>query len=206
CAMATSHGPLKTSLPAPATPALPSVIRSLPSGLNLSTWLPLPSLICASVTQTLPSRSMVMPCALTICPCPKPFTTFPDGSKRRIGGSDRWKTHMSPFDAGSTEMTPPHFAAAGSFAQFASSRYGFGTLPPWAAIVAAAAVRTRRAPATIDFTERGCGIRSSRELRGEPADCSAEPAVAPRPALGLLRPVHARDDADEEIEANRLAL
>ena len=63
-----------------------------------------------------------MPCACTIAPAPKLFTTFPDGSNRITGGSDRWNTHMSPFEAGSTEITPPHFAPAGSLAHVASSR------------------------------------------------------------------------------------
>src|SRR5262245_16441592 len=74
---------------------------------------------------------------------------------------------MSPFAAGSIEMTPPHFAPAGSLAQFVSSRYGFGALPLWAAMVTTA---SRSAAATrTDFTRRDCGMWSSKEMR---ADCS----------------------------------
>src|SRR6185503_14989958 len=161
--MATSQGPLKTSVPLPATPALPSDINSFPSGLNFRTWLPLPSLIWASVTQTFPSRSIVMPCACTIIPSPKLLTTLPVGSNRITGGSERWKTHISPFAAGSTEMTPAHFAPAGSLAQFVSSRYGFGALPLWAAMVTTAS-RSNAAPTRTGFTRRDCGMWSSKEF------------------------------------------
>ena len=55
-AMTTAEGWLKVSVPLPATPALPRRISTLPSGLNLNTWWPLPSFALTSVTQTLPSR------------------------------------------------------------------------------------------------------------------------------------------------------
>ena len=38
------RGRAEVSGPSPATPALPSVINTFPSGLNLNTWCPLPSL------------------------------------------------------------------------------------------------------------------------------------------------------------------
>ena len=72
-AVATSDGMLKASGPSPATPGLPSVNRTLPSWLNLTTTWPFPSLPCPSVTHTLPSRSTWMPCGSTNMPAPKLF-------------------------------------------------------------------------------------------------------------------------------------
>ena len=70
-AVTMSFGSVSASGGAPATPALPSRISTLPSGLNLITWWPTvagvvlggcPRAACgrlsfASVTQMLPSRS-----------------------------------------------------------------------------------------------------------------------------------------------------
>ena len=60
-AMATADGLLNVSSLLPATPALPSVIKTFPVGLNLKTWWPLPSFPSPSVTHMLPSRSAVIP-------------------------------------------------------------------------------------------------------------------------------------------------
>src|SRR6266704_503910 len=48
-AVVTSDGRLKVSGPSPATPALPSVSKTFPLALNLTTWWPLPSFPSASV-------------------------------------------------------------------------------------------------------------------------------------------------------------
>ena len=64
----TSDGPLSSSWPLPATPGLPSVISTRPSGLNLIAVSPLPLPAWPSVTQTLPSRSMPSPCGQLIRP------------------------------------------------------------------------------------------------------------------------------------------
>jgi hypothetical protein len=122
----------------PATPSLPSVIRSFPSGLNFLTVLPLPFLFWKSVTQTFPERSANRPCGPANIPPPKFAITLPVGSKWKIGGrvesphnvcfSQRSKAHMLLPSLRSTEMpnVAPQLRPAGSFAQPSSSRYGFG--------------------------------------------------------------------------------
>ncbi len=60
-AMATAFGWLKVSGPSPATPALPSVIKTFPCGSNLKTWWPFPSAPWPSVSQMLPSFSIQNP-------------------------------------------------------------------------------------------------------------------------------------------------
>ena len=57
-AKAMAFGSLKVSVAGPATPALPSVISTLPSGENLKTCWPLPSLPWPSVIHTLSSASI----------------------------------------------------------------------------------------------------------------------------------------------------
>src|SRR6185436_4033609 len=109
---------------------------------------------------------------------------------------------MSPFDAGSTEITPAHFAPAGSFAQFASSLNGFAAPPFWPARLTAAITR-RATTAAADFTRRSCVIRSSRETG---RDCSSGRHSATAQTSRRLDFVHARDHADEEVEPNPLAL
>src|SRR5206468_9695341 len=92
----TSFGSVSASGGLPRTPGLPSVISTLPSGLNLTTTLPLlssPGNFCsssrlatrASVTQTLPSRSTWMPCGHTNMPPPKLLTSLPCSSNRWTG-------------------------------------------------------------------------------------------------------------------------
>ena len=94
-ATTTPVGPLKCFSSAPATPASPSRISTLPSALNFQTWWPMPFLKPASprrspagapsVTQTLPSRSMKNPCGKLSSPLPKLATIFPSGSILMIG-------------------------------------------------------------------------------------------------------------------------
>src|ERR1700686_1296533 len=75
----------RAALPAPC-PALPSVIRTLPSGLNLVTCMPLPSLASASATQTLPSLSVAMAWGNTNRPGPPKFLiVLPSGPSSKMG-------------------------------------------------------------------------------------------------------------------------
>ena len=126
----TSDGPLKVSRPSPVTPALPSVINNLPSGLNFKTWWPLPSSPRASAIHTLPSLSTLIPCGQTNNPAPKLFSNFPEGSNRRMGGTSsfptqlfwphRSATHKLPSLAGYTALVAPQFLPWGSLAQFST--------------------------------------------------------------------------------------
>src|SRR5215475_15827724 len=84
-ATSAAEGALNSSAPLPATPRLPSVIKSLPSGPNLKTWWPLPSLPSPSVTQTFPSGSTERPCGNNMRPAPKLFTSLPVSSNLRTG-------------------------------------------------------------------------------------------------------------------------
>src|ERR1700719_3538226 len=84
-ATSTAEGALNSSLPLPATPGLPSVISTLPSGLNLKTWWPLPSLPSPSVTHTFPAGSTNRPCGNNMRPAPKLFTSLPVSSNLRTG-------------------------------------------------------------------------------------------------------------------------
>src|SRR2546422_51563 len=63
-AIATSVGRSNSSRPGPATPGLPSDIKSFPSGLNFNTCWPFPGTAPLSATQTLPSLSTVILCGL----------------------------------------------------------------------------------------------------------------------------------------------
>src|SRR5215470_11369633 len=84
-ATSVAEGALNSSGPLPATPGLPSVINTLPSGLNLNTWWPLPSFPSPSITHTFPSGSTERPCGNNTRPAPKLFTSLPDSSNLRIG-------------------------------------------------------------------------------------------------------------------------
>jgi hypothetical protein len=139
----TADGALNSSGPLPATPALPSRINTRPSGLNLKTWWPFPSLPSPSVTQTLPSRSTCSPCGNKNSPSPKAFTSVPDESNLRIGGKlDPSQANGAPgfmSDGGanaphrsatqtlvpstsmSTPLVEPHSRPAGIFAQFTTA-------------------------------------------------------------------------------------
>src|SRR6266478_1702276 len=74
----------RAALPAPC-PALPSVIRTLPSGPSLVTCMPLPFLASPSTAQTLPSLSAAMPCGKTNRPAPKFFIVLPSGPSSKMG-------------------------------------------------------------------------------------------------------------------------
>jgi hypothetical protein len=63
--------------PDPLTPAVPNLSKTFPSGENLNTCWPLPSFAWPSVTQTLPSASIAMPCGITINPPPKLCSSLP---------------------------------------------------------------------------------------------------------------------------------
>src|SRR4029077_18367910 len=138
-AIRTADGALNSSGPSPATPALPSLINTFPSGLNLKTWWPLPSLPAASVTQTLPAGAVRTPCGSTNIPAPKLATSLPEASNLRIGArfdpsqangspgfrSDgsakvpqRSKTHtLVPSGSISTPAVEPQVRPSGNFAQ-----------------------------------------------------------------------------------------
>src|SRR4029077_2116561 len=83
----TADGALNSSGPSPATPAWRSRINTRPSGLNLKTWWPFPSLPSPSVAQTLPSRPASSPYGNQNNPPPKAVTSVPDESNVRIGGN-----------------------------------------------------------------------------------------------------------------------
>src|SRR6266540_1391562 len=148
-AVVTADGALNSSGPAPATPGLPSVINTLPSGLNLNTWCPLPGRPRPSVTHTLPSRSTCSPCGNMIMPSPNAFTSLPDASNLRtgarlepsqangcpgriwLGGAkapQRSPTHtLVPSRSMSTAEVEPQMRPSGIFAQFSIDRYGLGS-------------------------------------------------------------------------------
>src|SRR5713101_4838864 len=144
----TADGALNSSGPLPATPTLPSVSNTLPSGLNLKTWWPFPSLPRPSVTHTLPSRSTWMPCGKSSSPAPKLFTSLPDESNLRIGGrfepsqangvpgfmSDGGANApqrsaiqtLVPSGSISTPLVEPHVRPSGIVPQLSTARYGLG--------------------------------------------------------------------------------
>jgi hypothetical protein len=89
----TAFGSVSASGGFPLTPGVPSVISTLPSGLNLTTTLPFLSspgnflsssgfATRASVTHTFPSRSTWTLCGHTNIPPPKLLISLPDGSKK----------------------------------------------------------------------------------------------------------------------------
>ena len=128
-ATTTAEGRLKVSSPAPATPALPSASRTFPSGLNLKTCWPLPSLPWPSVAHTFPSLSTEKPCGKINIPAPKLFTSLPEESNLRMGASfepahvsppHRSKAQTLPPRSTATPMTAPNFLPWGSFAQFST--------------------------------------------------------------------------------------
>ena len=72
-----------------ATPALPSVIRTLPSGLNLKTCMPFPLPPCSSVTLRFPSGSSWRRAGKLNIPSPQASGDLPDLLNLRMGGSMR---------------------------------------------------------------------------------------------------------------------
>src|SRR5262245_52670697 len=147
-AVTTADGALNSSLALPGAPALPSVSRTLPSGLNLNTWWPLPPRPRPSTTQTLPSRSIWVPCGNRSKPAPKLLSSLPDGSNlstgsrfeppqpngwvmsTRDGGRaspQRSATHtLVPSRSIATALVEPQARPCGSVPQFSIERYGFG--------------------------------------------------------------------------------
>src|SRR6202011_3638049 len=108
--------------PSPATPALPNVSRTFPSGLNLKTCWPFPSRPCPSVTHTLPSGSTQMPCGNTNIPAPKLVKSLPEGSNLRMAASvlpaqvlapHRSATQILPARSTSTALVDPHVRPSG---------------------------------------------------------------------------------------------
>jgi hypothetical protein len=106
-ATSKSFGSVKCVGGAPASPGVPSVISSLPCGLNFITVWPLPlasgNLASsagvaerASTTQTLPWRSTSMPCGHRISPAPKLCTTLPFGSSFTIGSTVEPAQELAP--------------------------------------------------------------------------------------------------------------
>src|SRR6266700_5344143 len=89
-------GWLKVSLPMPLSPALPSFNSTLPSGENLTTCWPLPSLVWKSAAQTLPSLSTAMPWALANSPAPKFLIVLPSGPRWKMGEAFDLEQPSSP--------------------------------------------------------------------------------------------------------------
>src|SRR5712675_1170558 len=135
-ATATSVGALNISGPTPATPGLPSVSETLPSGLNLMTTWPLPLPAVLSVAHTLPWRSTWNPWGWLKRPWPKLATSFPEASNLSIGLSVELTQSLAPQRSNtqtllpsgsiSTPVTCPNLRPSGIFNQSASRRYGLG--------------------------------------------------------------------------------
>src|SRR5882762_11767345 len=146
----TSVGSVRASGGLPLTPGFPRVMRILPSGLNLTTTLPLsfsPGNLLrssglgarASVTQTFPSRSTWMPGGQTNIAPPKLLISFPDSSNLWTGfalvprqpgvvpGEHRSVAHTDlPSRSMATPLDPPHgLASIVSWPQSRMTRYGF---------------------------------------------------------------------------------
>src|SRR6266446_3934980 len=123
-------------------------MRTLPSGLNLTTTLPLsfsPGNLLrssglgarASVTQTFPSRSTWMPCGQTNIAPPKLLISFPDSSNLWTGfalvprqpgvvpGEHRSVAHTDlPSQSTATPLDAPRHLPSGLCVQFRITRYG----------------------------------------------------------------------------------
>src|SRR5262245_37620271 len=149
-AVVTADGRLKVSGPSPATPAFPRASKTFPSGLNLTTWWPLPSFPSASVTHTLPSLSTCMPWGNTNIPAPNQCTALPARSNLKIGARfdpaqlrspHLSKTQMLPSRSTSTADVDPHFLPSGYLAQPSSTRYGLSCANADAGIETIAATR-----------------------------------------------------------------
>ena len=132
-ATSTAFGSLNSLVPAPATPAVPSVSSSLPSGLNLKTWPPLPLATRASVIQILSLASMKKPCGKLNIPPPKARRRLPCESNSMIGSSvlvaqllapQRSATQIWPLLSVATALVEPITRPSGSFRKPASARYG----------------------------------------------------------------------------------
>src|SRR5258708_5965443 len=149
----TSVGSVSASGGLPCTPGFPSVIRTLPSGLNLTTTLPLfrssGNLVSssalaarASATHMFPSRSTWRPCGHTYIPPPKLLLSFADRSHCWPGlafvprqpcavpGEHRWVARpVLPSRSTATPFEPPHgLASIVSCAQSRMTLYGLAPL------------------------------------------------------------------------------
>src|ERR1043166_2035210 len=132
-AVTTAEGRLKVSFVSPATPGRPSVMSTVPSGLNLVTVWPLPSFPPAAGTKTLPSRSTGVGGGERKRPLPKLCNSRPDGSNCRTGARlepaqvlspQRSNTHTLPLRSTSTALVEPQGPL--SFAQPWSAEYTVG--------------------------------------------------------------------------------
>src|ERR1700693_2548733 len=161
-ATTTSVGAPNVSGPVPLTPALPSVIKTLPSGLSLKTCNPLvPSLdACSSVTHTFPCLSTKKPWGNTNIPTPQCLNSFPEVSNSRMGSSfesaqlfapHRSYAHTFPSGPISTPAVDPHFLPSGNCAQLVTVRYGFGKSFEGGPLSAAASIAARHAT-SVNFT------------------------------------------------------
>src|ERR1700688_569136 len=101
----------------PLSPALPSFRSTLPSGENLMTCMPFPSLDWKSAAQTLPSLSTAMACALANSPAPKFLIVLPSGPRWKIGEAfdleqpsspQRSKTQILSLESIATALVGPH--------------------------------------------------------------------------------------------------
>src|SRR5579872_474849 len=135
-AIATAFGWLNVSGPSAATPALPSVIKIFPLGVQWNTWWPFPLAPCPSVNQIVPSFSIQMPWGKTNMLAPKLLSNLPDGSNSSTGGrSDlaqefaphRSATQIWPLGATHTALVDPMVRPSGSVNQCSTVRYGLGS-------------------------------------------------------------------------------
>src|SRR6185436_14894802 len=149
----TSFGSVRASGGFPLTPGFPSVIRILPSGLNLTTTLPFLSspgyflsssglAVRASATHTFPSRSTWIPWGHTNIPPPKLLISLPDSSNLWTGfalvprqpgavpGEHRSVAHTDlPSLSMATPLEPPHGRPSEfSCPQSRMTRYGLAPL------------------------------------------------------------------------------
>src|SRR5215510_4710288 len=174
----TAEGRLNVSWLSPATPAFPRASKTFPSGLNLTTWWPLPSFPSASVTHTLPSLSTCMPWGNTNKPAPNHFTALPDRSNLKIGARfdsaqlrspHLSKTQMLPSRSTSTADVDPHFLPSGYFAQPSSTRYGLSCVYADGNIETIAAMRVNIGhKSRITMTSLGVTNRGDALLRNQP--------------------------------------
>jgi hypothetical protein len=89
-----------------------------------------------SITQTLPSRSIKMPCGEMSMPSPKLFTRFPFASKCSTGGSMDPAQLLAPHRSATQTLVPslsivtalvaPQVRPGGILAQFSTVVYGLG--------------------------------------------------------------------------------
>ncbi len=183
-AMATPVGRLKKPGASPGIPAWPSVINTLPVGLNLTTTWPLPFLPSASATHTFPSWSTVIPCGKTNMPAPKLASSLPDGSKCRIGDRfeleqvsppQRSKTQtLLPSRSIATAVVPPHARPAGSWPNDVAAPNGSGrSMLGWVASCARAAPVV--APATAMAAAKAIAVNLARRIS---VPCSSVMSIA----------------------------